>query len=352
MNEAEIRKGWLTGNAVIAFVGALFIGQVWETWETSERTGSLVIFLLMAGLFFSSLFLALATIVRPLQRCAISIADWWSPILALFVMVAFLASLASGSAELPPDQWWSQFLIVGGLLLFLFLMFSTFRTYRQFAMAKSTDAKSNTADSLVYGQRDIGGWSVPTLKLSRADRTLEVRVQGEIVNATNKSERLDPWRRKVMSAVQAARGGKPWNSDSECAVSVGLRFHPDSHGGDSFDVDNFTKPIFDAVAGGLFSDDAPEAVGYWHFPDSNFKTLLIHRLPNADDASEEGAAIFVSSWRKKPSLKERGQALLRALKKKGQALFRTLIEGGQALFRTLIEGGQALFRALLNRVRR
>ena len=76
-------------------------------------------------------------------------------------------------------------------------------------------------------------------------------------------------------------------------------------------------------------------------PRLELQNLVLHRLPDTEDAGEEGTAIFVSSWRKKPSLKERGQALLRALKKRGQALFRTLIEGGEALF-----------RALLNRVRR
>ena len=144
-----------------------------------------------------------------------------------------------------------------------------------------------------------------------------------------------------MSTVRRARRGKSWSSNDEYAISIGLRFHPGSHGGSSFDIDNYTRPTINAIAAGLVSDAASETVDHWDFPDSNFKTLLIHRLPDADDASEEGAAIFVASWQKKPSLKERCQALLRALKKRGKALFRILKEGGQALF-----------SALLNRVRR
>ena len=316
MNEVDLRKDWLTGNAVVAFVGALLTGQVWEMSEGTVKLlfiftvpdySGLVIFLFIAGLFFLSLSLALATIVKPLQRWAIPIAANASGVLALIVWIAFLLSLASAVPELPRDQWWSGFLIGGGLLLVLFL------AYRQFDVWRSNDAEANADNNLVYSTGDIEGWSVPTLKLRGPGRALEIRVEGEIINATGKNERLDPWRRKVMSAVQTARGGKPWSSNDECAVSIGLRFHPDNHGGDSLDVDNYTKPIFDAVAGGLFSDEAPETVEVWNFPDSNFQTLLIHRLPDADGASEEGAAISVSSSQKKPSLKEKGQALPRAL---------------------------------------
>ena len=351
MNEAEIRKGWLTGNAVIAFVGALFVGQAWgmaQAWGAFEGTAKLfviftvpnysdfVIFLFIAVMFLLSLFLVLATIVTRLQRWAISIAADFSPVLGLFVWLAFFVSLLSAIPELPRDQWWSGFLIWGGIALLLFLLF-----YRLFDMVKSTGTKTNAGGTLVYDWRDIGGWFVPTLAFLASGRTLEVRAEGEIVNETSQREKLDCWRRKVMSAVQRARLGKSWRSNDEYAVSIGLRFHPGSHGESSFDIDNYTRPTINAIAAGLFSDAAPETIDHWHFPDSNFRTLLLHRLPDTDDAGEEGAAIFVSSWQKKPSLKERGQALLRALKKRGQALFRTLIEGGQALF-----------RALLNRVRR
>ena len=348
MNDVDLRKDWLTGNAVVAFVGALLTAQVWETWGPSEGTVKLffvftvpeysgfVIFLFIAGLFLLSLFLAVAIIVTRLQRWAISIAADFSPVLGIFVWLAFLVSLLSAIPELPLDQWWSQFLIWGGLVLVLFLLF-----YRLFDMVKSTGTETNAGDTLVYSQRDIGGWSVPTFEFLASGRTLVVRAEGEIVNETGQNEKLDRWRREVMSAVQRARRGKSWRSNDEYAVSIGLRFHPGSHGGSSFDISNYTGATADAIAAGLFSDAAPETIEHWHFPDSNFRTLLVHRLPDTDDTSKEGAAIFVSSWQKKPSLKERGQALLRALKKRGQALFRTLIEGGQALF-----------RALLNRVRR
>ena len=305
MNDMDLRKDWLTGNAVLAFVGALIMAQGWGTSEGAMKLlfiipgPDFIVIMIIAVLVVCSLFLALATIVESLQRWALFTAVYSSPGLSIIGLAAFLLSWSSVISKLSLDIWWSWCLVVVGIVFLLFLVCRI--ACGIIEVIKSIGAEANAGDNLIYGQRDIGGWSVPTLKLSRADRTLEVRVQGEIINATNKSERLDPWRRKVMSAVQAARGGKPWNSDSECAVSVGLRFHPDSHRGDSFDVDNFTKPIFDAVAGGLFSDDAPEAVGYWHFPDSNFKTLLIHRLPNADDASEEGTAIFVSSRIARPS---------------------------------------------------
>ena len=344
MNEAEIRKGWLTGNAVVAFVSALLTGQVWRASEGTVKLFviftvpdyyGLVIFLFITGLFVLSLFLAVATIVPRLQRWAISIAADFSPVLGLFVWLAFLVSLLSEIPELPLDQWWSEFLIWGGISLLFFLL------YRQFDMVKSTGTETNAGGTLVYDRRDIGGWSVPTLAFLASGRTLVVRAEGEIVNETGQNEKLDRWRREVMSAVQRARRGKSWNSNDEYAVSIGLRLHLGDHGESSFDIDNYTRPTINAIAAGLFSDAAPEDLGSWNFPGANFRTLLVRRLPDTDDTSKEGAAIFVSSWQKKPSLRERGQALLRALKKRGQALFRTLIEGGQALFRTL-----------LNRVRR
>ena len=85
MNEAEIRKDWLTGKAVVAFVGALLTGQVWEPSEATVKLlpifavpSDFVVFLFIAAMLFLSLFLILATIVTRLQRWAIPTAAWSS----------------------------------------------------------------------------------------------------------------------------------------------------------------------------------------------------------------------------------------------------------------------------------
>lgn len=352
MNEAEIRKGWLAGNAIVAFVGSLFVAQAWgmaQAWGAFEGTVEpfviftvptvpnyygFVVFLFIAVPFVLSLFLALATIVTRLQRWAIPIAAGFSLTLMVIFLAAFLVSLLSAIPELPLDQWWSSCLIWGGIALFFFLL------YRLFDMVKSIGTETNAGSTLIYDRRNIGGWSVPTLAFLASGRTLEVRAEGEIVNETGQNEKLGRWRREVMNAVQTARHGKAWSSNDEHAISIGLRFHPDSHEGSNFDIDNYTRATINAIAAGLFSDAASETVDHWDFPDSNFRTLLIHRLPDADDASEEGAAIFVSSWRKKPSLKERCQALLGAVINYANSISSPI---RQALLR--------LFRTLLNRVR-
>ena len=63
------------------------------------------------------------------------------------------------------------------------------------------------------------------------------------------------------------------------------------------DVDNFIKPIIDALAAGLFCDVDidPQDIPRYNYDDSNISTLLIHRLANADRRENEGVVIYVSS---------------------------------------------------------
>ena len=71
-----------------------------------------------------------------------------------------------------------------------------------------------------------------------------------------------------------------------------------SHGNQkNLDVENFIKPVIDALAAGLFCDpdQDPQEIAKWGFDDSNFRTLLIHRLDDATRRDDEGVAISVSS---------------------------------------------------------
>jgi hypothetical protein len=76
-----------------------------------------------------------------------------------------------------------------------------------------------------------------------------------------------------------------------------MSFHLGSHGHrQDLDVENFLKPAFDALACGLFvtAEQDLATIRRWHFDDSVFRHLLVHRLPDAKSPSEEGAAFIVS----------------------------------------------------------
>jgi hypothetical protein len=76
-----------------------------------------------------------------------------------------------------------------------------------------------------------------------------------------------------------------------------MTFHPGNHGNRPLDAENFIKPILDALAAGLFCDNQTEPmdIEHWNYDDSNFNTLLVHRLDDALNPRDEGTAIAVSS---------------------------------------------------------
>ena len=160
---------------------------------------------------------------------------------------------------------------------------------------------------LVYAERKIGEWTVPTIEFKDAScKPLHVPVKCTIINSTGDGEKQKKWKRKVASAVKAKRERKPhpWSSDHRYAISIGFIFHRSNHGGQvncrgqaELDVDNFVKPVVDAIAAGLFCPDStePQDIERWGYDDSNFNTLLIHRLPDAQTPCDEGIAISVSA---------------------------------------------------------
>ena len=111
--------------------------------------------------------------------------------------------------------------------------------------------------------------------------------------------RLQQWKVQIASEVKAARGATAWNPKARFAISLGFRFNFPSteHGYKPLDVENYLKPVVDALAAGLFCDERkdPKAITHWNYDDSNFNTLLAHRLPDADTKDGEGIALYVSS---------------------------------------------------------
>ena len=169
---------------------------------------------------------------------------------------------------------------------------------------------------LEFVYRKIGEWDIPTIGFRGAERsTLCLPIIGYIANSVPTSDkgkkRLKDWKPLIASKVKAARvkaarGGNAWDSGQIYAITLGFSFYPGKHGGKSdsldrvkLDVDNFVKPVVDALAAGLFCPNSadPHTIDRWNFDDSNFNTLLIHRLPDARTRQEEGIAICVSSKR-------------------------------------------------------
>lgn len=157
---------------------------------------------------------------------------------------------------------------------------------------------------LVYAERKIGEWIVPTIEFNCPSHPrLCVPVNGEIINSTGNSEKQKKWKAQVASKVKAERKPHTWSSDHRYAISIGFIFHRSNHGGklncrgqSDLDVENFVKPVVDAIAAGLFCSDStePKNIERWCYDDSNFNTLLIHRLPDAQRSCDEGIAISVS----------------------------------------------------------
>ena len=155
---------------------------------------------------------------------------------------------------------------------------------------------------LVYAERKIGEWDVPTIELSQPDCLLHLPIKGYIVNSiTERKDRLQGWKVQVASNVKDARGGNPWNPKNRFSIAISFSFNTNSgwHGYLPLDVENFLKPVVDALAAGLFCapQTNPQNIRKWDYDDSNFNTLLIHRLPDARTRADEGIAISVSARR-------------------------------------------------------
>ena len=161
---------------------------------------------------------------------------------------------------------------------------------------------TSQSTGLVFAERKIGEWTVPTIEFIHPSRPyLRVAVNGVIINSivdgARGRERQQNWKAHVASAVKRARGMQPWSAGDEYAISLAMRFHLGNHGNRDLDAENFVKPIIDAIAAGLFCPDStePQNIKRWGYDDSNFNTLLIHRLPDAQTPCDEGIAISVSA---------------------------------------------------------
>ena len=132
-NEERFTKDWLISNALTAFLGALMLER------ELNRLGLLVvevtipnyvwntIFTVIAALFTLSIVLAVASLIPPLRRLAVGIGRRFSTILGILTLSSFILSWSSAVSTLPYDEWWSLFVVLGGLLLILLITLKLFR---------------------------------------------------------------------------------------------------------------------------------------------------------------------------------------------------------------------------------
>ncbi len=127
MTEAEFKDDWLFAYALVAFVGALLMGQVWEPSEGTSKllfffdVPAFVISLIIAVMVVLSIVLAAASVIPRLRKFGLKLGIASLMLLDFIVWIAFIISWGSAAPELPPDQWWWPFLIIVGVMFFFFI---------------------------------------------------------------------------------------------------------------------------------------------------------------------------------------------------------------------------------------
>ena len=89
--------------------------------ELPEAVGY-AIFLVIAGFFALSFFLAVASVIPVLRNVALLIGKKVSFALDFVVWIGFILSWASAITQLSLDQWWAEMLLWGGLALIAFML--------------------------------------------------------------------------------------------------------------------------------------------------------------------------------------------------------------------------------------
>ena len=160
---------------------------------------------------------------------------------------------------------------------------------------------TSSNNGLTLATRIIHHWTVPTVEFSNSALSLHLSILGAIINSIvdgqRGRDRQHNWKLQITSEVKATRGNQPWNPRDTFAITLGMSFHPGNHGNRSLDTENFIKPVLDGLTAGLFCENDMDPLGIKRFDydDSNFNTLLIHRLDDAPTNDLEGVAISVSA---------------------------------------------------------
>ena len=191
MNKAdlqEMKEDRLANFAVVAFLGSLLMGKVLGMWEGSQGTTKLLMFtvpdyselvfiVFMASFFVLSLFLAMASMVAPLQGWGLAATRSVALITFPIVWGSFTIGWLSLTLELPKDQWWTPVLFFGGFAMFLFIGFrhpltSLFRFMHQ--RVRQIAGYKPLADAEPYSSSD-GEPSAPPERMAFLERMRRLR---------------------------------------------------------------------------------------------------------------------------------------------------------------------------------
>ena len=132
----DLKVDWLVSNAVVAFAGALMLGQYWQRSDgdveilfnwTVPNFSDMLYLGIIAFLLALSLIFALASLIPKILSWGVRAWVTYhgrqiSPLLGFFACFSFFFSLLSALSELPDDQWWAPVLAWGGMVMFLLFM--------------------------------------------------------------------------------------------------------------------------------------------------------------------------------------------------------------------------------------
>ncbi len=129
----DLKMEWLVSNAVVAFIGALMVGQAWQRSDGRVELFGLSIpdfsgVVQIAFIFFLftlSFVFAVASLIPNLRSWSIGQGKGFSMMLGVIAWVAFIISWLTAFPSLPDDQWWKQVLLWGGVVMFFFIPLQT-----------------------------------------------------------------------------------------------------------------------------------------------------------------------------------------------------------------------------------
>ena len=157
-----------------------------------------------------------------------------------------------------------------------------------------------TEPDILFQKTQIENHLLHSIEFRNSSFTMCDTVFGMIANFTPTTvggrERLQNWKHKISIQIKSKR--KSIQDPSRIyAITIGMKFHPPTHGNQKFDLDNYSKPIIDAIAAGLFCNDDEDLsilTEYNKFDDSTFQHIYLERLPDVDISEDESVIILVS----------------------------------------------------------
>ena len=167
MSKSDLKKEWLFGNSIIALVGAFLWGTAWRPSSgeytypiinESVSTDMDIVFVpIGAFLIFAVLFFAFTSVVPLCREQASTLAIYCSPVLKLLAFAGFIVSWGSAVTDWPEDQWWTEFLIIGGVLLLPIMLVNMAQDFHHWSSRDSFNSSKSTEAGIPGEGRRSGG---------------------------------------------------------------------------------------------------------------------------------------------------------------------------------------------------